>query len=69
VLPVNLSTCGLIMIHPPELSHLSPTLSGNSAGIEWMQALTTHRPQQGVQHRVLVDRYGFWPMPLAGRRG
>jgi hypothetical protein len=24
VLPINLSTDGQIMIHPPELSHLSP---------------------------------------------
>ncbi|CCV06797.1 hypothetical protein MESS2_40001 [Mesorhizobium metallidurans STM 2683] len=48
VLPINLLMGGLIMIHPPELSHLSPRLAGNWAGIEWMPALTSHRPQQGV---------------------
>jgi hypothetical protein len=40
VLPVNLLTVGLTVIHPPELSHLAPKLAGNSAGIEWMPALT-----------------------------
>lgn len=48
VLPINLLTGGLIMIHRPELSHLSPKLAGISAGIEWMPAVTTHRLQQGV---------------------
>ena len=43
VLPINLLTGGLIMIHPPELSHLSPKLAGISAGIEWMPAPITHR--------------------------
>ncbi|MEI9432107.1 hypothetical protein [Mesorhizobium sp. Cs1299R1N3] len=48
MLPINVLTGGLIVIHRPELSHLSPKLAGISARIEWMPALTTHRPQVGV---------------------
>lgn len=48
VLPINLLTGGLIVIHQPELSHLPPKLAGISARIEWMPALTTHHLQQGM---------------------
>ncbi|CAN7676430.1 hypothetical protein [Mesorhizobium sp. LjRoot246] len=48
VLPINLLTGGLIVIHQPELSHLSPKLAGISARIEWMPALTTRHLQKDV---------------------
>lgn len=48
MLPINLLTGGLIVIHRPELSHLSPRLAGISARIEWMPSLTTQRPREGV---------------------
>jgi hypothetical protein len=66
VLPINLLTGRLNMIHRAELSHLSPKLAGISAGIEWMSASTTRRLQQGVCKRVAYRSLRPLASALAG---